>query len=373
VKASLSTTLPPELAGRAEEPSTLTDACAKAGALRRGGRAIWSWINLACADFWMNFFFWHARRQPWFAQWSKPFWMFGAWRLSDHLYGGLMTNAARILGPQSTPAQREALARRTMANFYDFVRDVGFAVGCTRQQLVAQIESVEGHVNYLAARKDGKGAIIVTAHMGSFEVGVAALLQHENKIHVLFRPDQRNLFEQIRSTLRKKLGVIEVPVDQGWTVWMRLRDALQNNQAVLIQGDRVLPGQKGQAVKFFDGHMMLPTGPVKLALASGSPIIPVFSVRTPKGRIRLFIEPAIYVGEGGLSADEALLKLAAIIERYIRRFPDQWLANRPAWVEDQDKPTPRPPAVVKIENAKKRIAQLFGIAPLSRLLESGER
>jgi phosphatidylinositol dimannoside acyltransferase len=330
-----------------------------AGVLRRAARAGWARFNRACADFWMNFFFWHARRQPWFAQWSKPFWLFAAWRLSDHLYGGLMTNAARILGAQSTHAQREALARRTMANFYDFVRDVGFAVGCTRQQLVAQIASVEGHENYLNARQHRKGAIIVTAHMGSFEVGVAALLEHESKIHVLFRPDQRNLFEQIRSALRKKLGVIEVPVDQGWTVWMRLRDALQDDQAVLIQGDRVLPGQKGQPVKFLNGHMMLPSGPVKLALASGAPIIPIFSVRTRKDKIRLYIEPAIYVGDGAASADEALGQLGSIIERYVRRFPDQWLANQPAWIEDEGRPTPRPPAVVKIENARRRIAAFF--------------
>jgi KDO2-lipid IV(A) lauroyltransferase len=329
------------------------------GPLRRAlGRARRR-INRACADFWMNFLFWHARRQPWFAAWSKPFWMFATWRVSEHFYGGLMTNAARILGPQSTPPQREALARRTMASFYDFVCDVGFALGCSRRQLAQRAESIEGHEHYLAARNAKKGAIIVTAHMGSFEVGVAALLEHETKIHVLFRPDPRNLFEQIRSTLRRRLGVIEVPVDLGWTLWMRLREALRNNQAVLIQGDRVLPGQKGQAVPFFGGHTLLPTGPVKLALASGAPIVPVFSVRTPRGKVRLFVEPAILVGEGALGADEALLRLGSLIEKYVRRFPDQWLANQPAWIEDQGRPMPRPPLVVKVENARRRVSRLF--------------
>lgn len=306
----------------------------------------------------MNFLFWHARRQPGFARWSKPFWMFTAWRFSDHLYGGLMTNAARILGPQSTPAEQLALARRTMASFYDFVCDVGHAVGQTRQQLLDRIESVEGDDLYIATRQEKTGAIIVTAHMGSFEVGAAALLRQERKIHVLFRPDERNLFEEIRSTLRKRLGVKEVIVDQGWTVWMRLRDALQNDEAVLIQGDRVMPGQKGQAVPFFDGHTLLPTGPVKLALASGAPIIPIFSVRTPKGKIRLFIEPPIWVGEGHETPESALLKLGSIIERYVRRFPDQWLANRPAWIEDENRPTPRPPAIVKIEQVRRKLSTI---------------
>src|SRR6185437_11295988 len=105
----------------------------------------------------------------------------------------------------------------------------------------------------------------------------------------------------------KKIGVVEVPLDQGWTVWMRLRDALANDEVVLIQGDRVMPGQKGQPVKFFDGHILMPTGPARLALVSGAPIIPVFFVRTPKGKIRLFIEDPILVGDmpGGVTLDEA--------------------------------------------------------------------
>ena len=251
------------------------------------------WANKASADFWLSFFFWHARRQPWFAQGTKPFFLYFVWRYSEHLYGGTMANARRILGESSTFAQREDLAWRIISNFYDFVCDVGLGLGQSRQQMLERIDHVEGREQFDAIRTSGitagKGAIVVTAHMGSFEVGAAALMQREKRLHVLFRRDSLDLFEQIRSTLRKKIGVIEVPVDEGWTVWMRLRDALQKDEVVLIQGDRVMPGQKGRAVRFFDGHILLPTGPVRLALVSGSPLIPVFSVRTPQGKI-----PALY-------------------------------------------------------------------------------
>ena len=42
------------------------------------------------------------------------------------------------------------------------------------------------------------------------------------------------------------------------------------DEVVAIQGDRVMPGQKGERLAFFDGHMLFPTGPVRLAIASGS-------------------------------------------------------------------------------------------------------
>lgn len=313
------------------------------------------WINQGMADFGLSFFFWHARRQPWFASGSKPFFLFFVWRFSEHLYGGTMANARRILGEGSTIAERETLARRIIDNFYDFVCDVGLCLGLSVRQMLQRIESIEGSDLYFATRRGGiaagKGAILATAHMGSFEVAAAALLQHEPKVNVLFHRDALDLFEQIRSTLRKKLGVIEVPVDKGWTVWMRLRDALARDEVVLIQCDRVMPGQKGMAVKFFEGHILLPTGPVKLALLSGAPIVPVFSVRTPRGKVRLYIDRPIFIGDmpGGLDVQQGMAALAAVLERYVRRFPDQWLENRPAWIEDAGQPTLKPAAKRKLE------------------------
>ncbi|MDB5290348.1 MAG: putative acyltransferase [Phycisphaerales bacterium] len=333
-----------------------------AGKLSRALSAAWGWANRESANFWLNFLFWHARRQPWFCRGTRPFWLWGAWNFSDHLHGGTMANARRILGEQATTAQCEDLARRTIGNFYDFVCDVGLCLGQSRRQMLERIASVEGAERYLAARTSGqtagKGAIIVTAHMGSFEIGTAALLEHEsNRVHVLFHRDALGLFEQIRSTLRRRLGVVEVPVDKGWTVWMRLRDALKDDGVVLIQGDRVMPGQKGRAMPFFGGHVLLPSGPVKLALASGAPMVPVFSVRTPAGKVRLFIEEPITVGDadGALPPEAAMAKLAAVLEKYVRRFPDQWLENRPAWVEDAGVPTQRPPGKRKIEHLKAKL------------------
>ena len=288
-------------------------------------------VRRAAANFWTSFLFWNARRYPALPRVSKPFWMWAGWTFTPVLRETTLSNAARLLGPDSTPAQREALARAVIANFYDFVCDIGAALGMSRRELLDQIDKVEGHERYVDARRDGKGAIVVTAHMGSFEVGMAALLEQEKRVHVLFRRDDLGEFEKTRTALRRRLGVHEACVEDGLAVWMNLRAALARDEVVLIQGDRVLPGQKGEPVPFLGGHMMLPTGPVKLALATGAPIVPVFSVRTPDGKIRLFIEDPIRVrGE----VHDAVLRLGKVIENYVRRFPDQWLVFHRPWCED---------------------------------------
>ena len=310
------------------------------------GRNPWARrVRRAAAAFWLNYLFWHVRHSPRLMQATKGFYLWFCWRYSDKVKDGTLTNARRLLPPGATEADRVRFGKSVVRNFVSFVFDVARSRRMKLPQLLKRIEAVEGHENYAAARAPRRGAIVVTAHMGSFEAGLAALLEQEKdgrRIHVVFRRDTMRRFEDLRSELRRNLGIAEAALDdgEGWSVWVRLRDALRNDEVVVLQGDRVMPGQKGQAVPFLGGHVMLPSGPIKLALASGSPIVPVFSVRTRRGKVRLFVEEPILVspddgpapGTGGVHP--ALLRLAALIEKYVKAHPDQWLILERAWVED---------------------------------------
>jgi KDO2-lipid IV(A) lauroyltransferase len=287
-------------------------------------------LRAAAAAFWLQLLFFFAQRIPWFARAARAPFVFLAILFSRAIRSATTANAHRILPETASDADLRRYTRGVVGSFYDFVGDVGRSLKLSPTDLVARIESIEGHDKYLAARAQKKGAILLTAHMGSFEVAVAALLAHEKRIHVVFKRDVGR-FERIRQTLRQRLGVVEQPVDDGWGIWMRLRDALRDDDVVAIQGDRVMPGQKGRRMPFLGGHLLLPTGPVKLATASGAPIIPVFSVRNPSGRVGLFIEDPIIVGD---DADRAMDQIAAIIAKYVAAYPEQWLVLHRAFCED---------------------------------------
>lgn len=293
------------------------------------------------ADFWREFMFWWTEHAPIVVLWTGPFFLWFAWRYSRVLRAGTLANAKRLLGPDADEASQVALARSVVNNAYITIYELGRAVRLSREALRACIVDVQGEESYLAARRHGKGAIIVTAHIGSFEVGAAALLDRETRVHVVFRRDEFARFERLRSRLRQRLGVDEAAINDGWSIWMRMRDALLADEVVMIQADRVMPGQKGVPVPFFDGHLPMPVGPIKLALATGAPIIPVFSFRAAVGKVRVVIEEPIFVSRdaacpaGSDVVATALRRLAKIIERQIAAHPDQWLMLEPAWCEDQ--------------------------------------
>lgn len=291
----------------------------------------------AIADFWLRLLFGLARNAPWVLRAFKRPGVWATVRFSRKVRRATFANARRILGSDISAPRCEAFATAVVGSFFDFVVDVGRSSAMTAVQLHARIESVEGRAAYVAHRQQGGGAIIATAHMGSFEVGLAALVDVEPHIHVIFKRDSLDGFESIRRAMRTTLGVHEAAIDDGWETWMRLRDALEQNHVVVMQVDRAMPGQKAQAVPILGGHVLLPLGPIKLAQISGSPIVPVFTVRTATGRCRVMAEAPIHIDPDAVLIEgvhPALLQLGKVLEKYIAAYPEQWLVLDPAFVED---------------------------------------
>lgn len=292
-----------------------------------------SWVS----RFWMRRLFFWARHAPWLPRLLKNPIVWTTVRCSGPIRRGTWANARRIFGPDITPAQLAVFAAKVTGTYYDFVVDVGRCGAMSAQDLANQIESVHGREEYLAMRWEGGGAIVLTAHMGSFEVGLASLRAYEPNIHVVFKRDATSEFEVIRQSLRGALGVHEAPVDAGWETWVGLRDALASDHVVVMQGDRAVPGQKAQSVPMFGAHISLPLGPIVLAQISGSPIVPVFVVRTASGRCQLFVESPIRVDPNAKLIDGVhpqLLQWARVLEKYIAAYPEQWLVLEAAFVED---------------------------------------
>lgn len=296
-------------------------------------------IRHLSANFWLEFLFFWTEHFPPAVRATRGFFLWFAWNFSRVLRGGTTANARRILGPDAPPAQVTRLARAMIDNFYWTVYELGRNLRLSPERLCAQVEAIEGSNAYHQVRAANCGAILVTAHLGSFEAGTASLLSYEPHIHVLFQRDTFPRFERLRTALRHRLGITEAPLDEGWPVWMQLRDALLRNEVVMIQGDRVMPGQRGVRVPFLHGHIRVPSGPVKLALVTGAPIIPVFSIRTAIGRLRIIVENPIHVSPKDGPPHEhhpAIRAIASAIERQVRAHPEQWLMMYPVWCEDLD-------------------------------------
>lgn len=300
-------------------------------------------VRRGTASFWLNTLFFLSEHWPLLCCAIRRISLLVGWQFSQVFRSGPVLNARHLLGPDSTLEEQEACAFATIESFYISVYELGRALRRSPEELQKQVDVVDGHERYHRIRAARRGAIIVTAHLGPFELGVAALVPYERKIHVVYQRDVNARFDRLRSRLRRHLGIAEAPVDDGLATWARLRDALLRDEVIMLQGDRVMPGQTGVRVPFLDGHILMPTGPVKLAMITGAPIIPVFSIRERVGKVRVMIEEAIEVEQepGSVRGDHpAMVKLASVIARNVQAHPTQWHMMYPVWCEDIDEAAP---------------------------------
>jgi lauroyl/myristoyl acyltransferase len=273
-------------------------------------------------NIWLAIFFKLTAASPELVRAFRPVFVRLAFMFSPKIRRNTALNAIRL---QVDPKWRRRFGLAVVGSFYDFVYDIGRSMGSTREQLLSRVAAVDGTDAYLAIRAQHRGAVLLTAHMGSFEVGLAALPMQEKHVHVVFKRDAVPGFEKLRRSLREQLNVIEAPVDDGLAGWMRLREALQNDEVVAVQGDRVMPGQKGVAMPMLGGTILLPSGPFKLALAAESPVVPIFSVREPDGRLRIRIFDAIEISSDREGIASAMNSFAKTLSMQLGKHPEQWL------------------------------------------------
>lgn len=194
---------------------------------------------------------------------------------------------------------------------------------------------VDGYEQLVAARRDGKGAILALPHLGGWEWAGRWLADVGNPVTVVVeRIEPPELFDWF-ADLRAKLGMTVVAL--GPEAGRATLQALKRNEIVCLLSDRNI-GPGGVEVEFFGERTKLPAGPATLSLRTGAPLFPVAVYFTDErnGHRGLVRPPIPAERRGSLREDVARVTqaLAAELEHVIRRAPEQWHLFQPNWPSD---------------------------------------
>lgn len=191
-------------------------------------------------------------------------------------------------------------------------------------QAMRPLLHVEGWEYLEQARKMGKGLMVVSCHMGSYEV-VSAIWSATLAPVSLFAEEvePRALFEWYRET-RARLGISVLTLGLGGL--RRVTQALKDQEMVVTAIDRDITGT-GKLMPFFGRPASIPVGPAAIALRLGTPLFPVCVYRRPDDTYVAEGSPLV-IGDptGDYEADEIRITqvLLGRIEGFIRQHPDQW-------------------------------------------------
>lgn len=265
------------------------------------------WVGLRLADFY--FFFVGSARRAVLANLAQ----LHAWR-----------------GIQPARPTLRGLARKTFQFYGKYLVDF-FRYTRIDPTLINKRVSLE-HPEYLKdAFAEGRGVIIVTAHLGNWELGGAVLTAMGYPVHAVVAPERKARVEHLLHEQRKARGLQLEVIGQSVRNLIRI---LRRGEVVALLTDRDFSGEHA-TLPFFDKPVHLPRGAAWLSTYTGAPILPLFLLRQPDDTFLLRAHPPIRPSvESPL--EHLVLAVRDVLQREISENPCQWFVFHEFWKTDAE-------------------------------------
>lgn len=237
----------------------------------------------------------------------------------------------RLAFPDSSEAERDRIKRGVFRNLGRLLGEIGQFQRLDRKK-IESIVVYEGLENYLEAARRGRGVILLTGHIGCWELSVFAHSIYGYPMSFLKRNVDNPLVERLAESYRSRFG--NRGIDKKNSVREILK-TLKSGGVVGILADLNASREEGVFVEFFGRQASTTAGVATLALRTGAAVLPGYLIWDEASRIhRLHFEPPIETIDTGNQKEDVVAntqRYAAALEAVIRRHPDQWLWIHRRW------------------------------------------
>ena len=244
---------------------------------------------------------------------------------------GIQDNFRR--GPGVSEKEAARLARRV---FFEYGRSTIDAWRLRSNAFVPRITTFEADHRILeSSRKGGRGFLLVTGHVGNWEMGAVTLKAHGLTTAVVGQPELDPDVQRMRLRLRSRLGVESIDIGSSMATAFKVRSAVDAGRVVALLVDRAYPEDR-VIVPFFGRPTPFLRSPALLARFCDCVVLPGFFLRDAGGSyFNVWGEPL--AADPALSPDEdavrVLTRVSGDLEAVIRAHPTQWFNFYRFWPE----------------------------------------
>jgi KDO2-lipid IV(A) lauroyltransferase len=240
-----------------------------------------------------------------------------------------LDNLSLAFGDELTARQRWALVRSVYHHLGQILFEVGWSMRASDAELDRSIH-IEGLEHYHAAFEKGKGVLVVTGHLGNWEL-LSIVADHARiPIHVVYRPMDFTPLNLFFEWLRSRFGARLIPTSHAM---IRIVRALKKKEVVAILMDQSVDWYDGVWVDFFGHRTCTSKGMALIALKSRSPVLSCFLYREKTGFRAVFGPeiPLVDTGDKTKDIEANSLNYSKSVEQGIRRHPEQWFWVHRRW------------------------------------------
>jgi Kdo2-lipid IVA lauroyltransferase/acyltransferase len=192
------------------------------------------------------------------------------------------------------------------------------------------VETVEGWEEIEDVMARGKGAVLVTGHIGNWELAGAYVAARGVPLDAIVRGMANPLFDAYLNHTREAIGMTIVHDSEAVR---RTPRSLRAGRAVAFVADQGVMGLASTFVPFFGRPAKTPRGAAVFALRFNVPVVFVVALRQPNGRYRIVVEriEAPQTGDRDRDVDAIVARFTQHLEKWVRAVPAQYFWQHRRW------------------------------------------
>lgn len=237
-----------------------------------------------------------------------------------------------IAFPGESHEARVQMARKSMHHlcygFFEFTQ-MPF---CNPEWLRSEVV-IEGLENYENALSQGKGALLLSLHLGNGDLGAAAAALKGIRLHLISKKFKNPFMNQLWFGVREKLGTRFLEA-HGSSLAFDILKAVRANEGVVFVIDQFMGKPYGIETTFFGKKTGTAYGLALFALKTRAPVLPIYTYRDENLRTHLVFDkevPFEKIEDKDLQIQVMTQKYTDQVEELVRKHREQWMWVHRRW------------------------------------------
>jgi predicted LPLAT superfamily acyltransferase len=187
----------------------------------------------------------------------------------------------------------------------------------------------DGEENLIKIKEDRNGGILVSAHMGNWDIAGNFLNSRiQSEINVIMYDQEHQKIKKYFDAIYKKKQMNIIPIKEDMSHIFGINNALNNHELICIHGDRFIEGAKTITRNFLGEKARFPAGPFAIASKFDVPVVFVYAVKENNNHYHLYCTPPkVYKNK----QEEMVDDYVASLEKMTRKYPEQWFNYFDFW------------------------------------------
>jgi predicted LPLAT superfamily acyltransferase/radical SAM superfamily enzyme YgiQ (UPF0313 family) len=185
-------------------------------------------------------------------------------------------------------------------------------------------------------RQMDQGGLLISGHVGNWEIAGQLLVRLEKKIHILmYDAEHQKIKGYLADVLQRNVHFIIIKED--YSHLQEIKEAFARGEIIAMHGDRYMVGNKTVITRFLGKPAAFPIGPVNLAARFNVPASYVFAVKETRSHYHFYATPLQYIEfsnnlkKRDLIMAEAVKKFVDAFESVVYKYPFQWFNYYNFW------------------------------------------